>query len=283
MQKTILPKLIGYYLSVTAWVKPSYAGAKALQIFGTPRRGKLRPKDVAYLDTFVHSKVPYLQHEIQLYTKGTGPLHILLLHGWESNSARWKHALDYIEKKIDCTIYMIDAPAHGGSSGKEFNSILYAQYIHTILQQYSIDVLIGHSIGAGSIAYCLSEIAAYPKAKLIIMGSPNTFTEIMNTYIKIIGLGKTAQRAMKKAIVHKYNLKHSDYVVAHYASNIKNETLIIHDINDNVSPIINARHIAEAIPTAQQYITHDYGHSLQSHSVFKRMVSFIMGEVMQQK
>jgi hypothetical protein len=47
-------------------------------------------------------------------------------------------------KKSGSTIIAIDAPAHGLSSGKEFNIPIYAEFIHVLFQKFKPKYLIGH-------------------------------------------------------------------------------------------------------------------------------------------
>jgi esterase/lipase len=275
INQKVIPKAIGMYLGGLSYLNPVRSGDKALEIFGTPRKGKIRERDALYLKQFEQENLQFQSYTIQQYKKGNGKLKILLLHGWESNTARWKHLITCIEKNIDCTIYAIDAPAHGASSGTEFNSILYGQFINEFCTVNCPNVIIGHSIGAGSIAYCMSEIKHHPIDKLILMGSPNEFTEIMNTYVNIIGLNKNGQEALQKAIVRKYNLKASDYSVSKYVSSIKVNGLIIHDKEDDVSVIANATLIANNYKDAELFITSGFGHSLQHQNIFEKIVDFI--------
>ena len=83
---------------------------------------------------------------IQTYIWKGNDTVLFLIHGWESNSARWKKALPYILKSR-YTVVAIDAPAHGLSSGKDFNAHKYTEFIHHVAKMYNPNILIGHSIG----------------------------------------------------------------------------------------------------------------------------------------
>jgi pimeloyl-ACP methyl ester carboxylesterase len=272
----ILPKAIGTYLNSLALVAPNKSGQKALQIFSTPRKGKLRPKDIQYLSKFEKIQLQYKEFTIQAYKKGCGQLKVLFLHGWESNTARWRSLIDYLEKHIDLTVYAIDAPAHGGSAGTEFNSLFYAEFINVACENFKPDIVIGHSIGAGSIAYCMSEVKHHNIDKMIFMGSPDTFTEIATSYINIIGLNKYGQKALHKAIVKRFNLEPSDYSISKYVRRITTKGLVIHDKQDDISVIKNGETIAKNWDNARLMITDGYGHGLQHESIFKVVKEFII-------
>jgi pimeloyl-ACP methyl ester carboxylesterase len=273
-----LPKIIGTSINILSYIWPTKAGDIALDVFGKPRKGKLREKDINYLNEFTIQTITKNGLNFPLYTKGTGALKILLLHGWESNAARWRQLNKALEKELDCTIYMIDAPAHGGSDGTDFSSIGYAYFINEVCNKINPDVIIGHSIGAGSIAYCHSQLEPLQAAKLVLMGSPDTFTEIMDTYVNIIGLNKNGQAAMIKAIYRKYTLQPSDYAISKYALKIHNNTLVLHDTKDMISVVDNGKKIAANLKNGQLVITDGYGHGMQHPFVFEKVVSFLKND-----
>ncbi len=271
----LFPVIIGKYLNATAFIFPKYTGKKALAIFGTPRKGQIRVKDAAYLQTYTKQLLTYNNQTFATYYKGNGALKLMLVHGWESNSARWQHLINYIETIHNATYILIDAPAHGASEGTTFDSIQYANYINVAYQQYQPTVLIGHSIGAGSIAYCIHNVAKLPIQKLVLMASPNTFTEIINVYINIIKLNKRAQLALHQAIEQKYNLKSTEYNVSNYVKNINTATIIVHDEEDEISPLINAHQIANNMKHGTLHITKGYKHGLQNKTVFEIIGNFL--------
>ncbi len=275
--KKYIPKLIGAGLNALSYLWPTKAGDMALQIFGKPRKGKLRERDIAYLNNFTKKTLIKNGLKFPLYTKGNGKSKILLLHGWESNAARWRKLNDVLENELDCTLYMIDAPAHGGSEGDDFSSIGYAHFINETCKNIKPDIIIGHSIGAGSITYCHSQLQKLEADKIVLIGSPDTFTEIMETYIEIINFSKKGRTALEKAIVRKYNLLHTDYAVSKYVKTLNTTTLVLHDEHDNVSVVQNAINIANNLPNGQLHITNGYGHGMQHPNVFAAIVGFVKG------
>ena len=71
--------------------------------------------------------------------------------------------------KIWNTIIAIDAPAHGLSTGKEFNVPLYTEFLEIAVNKYKPHILIGHSIGG---AACVYHQVKYPNTiikKLILL------------------------------------------------------------------------------------------------------------------
>jgi pimeloyl-ACP methyl ester carboxylesterase len=275
MLKKIIPRSIGFYLNMLALFAPRKSGEKALQIFSTPRKGKLKPEEKQYLAGFEKVILYHNGMPLQCYRKGNGNYKILLLHGWESNSARWERLISYLEKENHFTIIAMDSPAHGGSGGVEYDSIVHALCIDRVYNHFKPDAIIGHSIGAGSIVYGMSNIRHYPISKLVLMGSPNVFAEIIQTYTQVIKLNQKGQQALQQAILRKYNMTPNDYDISRYVSQIHCRGLVIHDTEDAVSVVQNAHHIAGNYKNADLFITTGFGHSLQHPVIFSRIAGFL--------
>ena len=149
----MLTKSIGIYINLISFVFPEKATQIAHGYFSEPRKGKLTkeklPKTLqsAYSETIVHK-----DEIIQTYIWKGNETVILLIHGWESNSSRWKKMLPYL-KKSGSTIIAIDGPAQGLSSGKEFTVTKYAEFIDIAAKKFKPNYIIGHSIGGKTSLY----------------------------------------------------------------------------------------------------------------------------------
>ena len=96
-----------------------------MYLFTTPRAGKINEEQSDFLHTAYQEELKYENHRIMTYrwlgTKQT----ILLTHGWESNSARWKKLIIALKNK-GFNVVALDAPAHGRSGSSVFNAICKA-------------------------------------------------------------------------------------------------------------------------------------------------------------
>src|SRR6056300_562050 len=92
MEKFLI-KFFGNLINSIAFFCPAYAGQIAVKLFSTPRKGKLEPEQKNYLKSASQNTLHYKDLNIKTYHwKGTKET-ILLVHGWESNSARWKELI----------------------------------------------------------------------------------------------------------------------------------------------------------------------------------------------
>lgn len=115
----ILTKSIGFYINLLSYTMPNKALAIAYKHFSQPRKGKLSPDNLPQiLQEATKKTISHDQHHFQTYTWQGNENKILLIHGWQSNAARWEKLIRLLLKS-GSTIIAIDAPAHGLSSGKE--------------------------------------------------------------------------------------------------------------------------------------------------------------------
>jgi len=149
----LLTKSIGLYLNILSFISPKKATQKAYDLFSIPRKGKIKSDGIPeILQEAEAIALDFEGNTIQTYTWKGGETVIFLIHGWESNSARWKKALPFLLKTGN-TIIAIDAPAHGLSSGIDFNVPKYAEFINHVAQRFKPQILIGHSIGGKACLY----------------------------------------------------------------------------------------------------------------------------------
>ncbi|MBL7728169.1 MAG: alpha/beta hydrolase [Dinghuibacter sp.] len=270
-----LPRIIGAYLNTVARVAPRYAGKKAVTIFCTPRKGRIRPKDEAALAAFSRKQLTVNGITVQCYEKGNGAKTILFAHGWESNAARWKRVFDLLERGNEYRIVAIDGPGHGGSGSKLFNSPLYAQFIQEACAHFRPDILVGHSIGAASIVFYLTHLEAITPEKLVLMGSPSDFPEIAETYSRLLQLNKRSYSAMMQHFRELFNMEPEYYSIRNFVKQLTVPGVVVHDTGDAVSPFANATAIAGNWKGAKLVPVSGSGHSLNTSEALELVVNAI--------
>jgi len=115
--KKYLPKIIGIQLNSLYRISKKKAVIKVYRIFCTPRGGKVKPHQELFLRNAKATKVNYGRIQLQIYHwKSDGPT-VLLVHGWDSNSARWSDLVEMLVKE-NSTLSLFDSPAQGNSAVK---------------------------------------------------------------------------------------------------------------------------------------------------------------------
>lgn len=273
MEKFVV-KLIGTYLNILSYVSGDYAANKALHLFSTPRKGKLKPKDITFLDTAEQEFLTYEDLKIATYHWKGSKATILLVHGWESNAARWKNKINHFIKE-DFNIIALDAPAHGASGGKLFNALLYAEFINVVAKIHTPEIIIGHSVGGMASVFFQQKYQLGSLNKMVLLGAPSEFSSILKNYIKLLGYNTRIEKQLHRVILKKFGAKPSDFSTSKFSKDINSEGLIIHDVKDMIIPYSDAKRINKTFKNSKLITTEGLGHSLNSTSVTKNILDFL--------
>lgn len=270
----VVTKSIGIYINVLSYINPKKSFELAYQLFSQPRKGRITeqrfPKTLQKADQETHV---YGEHRFQSYTwKGNDDI-ILLVHGWESNASRWKKMLPYL-KSTGKTIIAIDAPAHGLTSGKEFNVPVYAELLNELVQKYNPKIAIGHSIGGNAIAYFQAHYK-HNFEKIILLGAPSDFMVILNNYIKMLSLNKRTHKAFTEYVKTRFEKSIDYFSAAKFLENNTIPGIIAHDTNDAVVLFEEGKKIANSWKSASFIETNGLGHSMHNDDLYKTITEFI--------
>lgn len=277
MEKTIqffIVKSVGLYINTLSYIAPKKAFALAYKLFSQPRKGRITehkiPKTLLKAEHVSHK---HNEHEFQTYIwKGNDDI-ILLIHGWESNASRWKKLLSHL-KKTGKTIIAIDGPAHGKSSGKEFNVPTYAEFIDVVVQKYNPKIAIGHSIGGNAIAYFQAHYN-HNFEKIVLLGAPSDFKIILDNYIKMLSLNKRVHQSLIDYTKKRFNLTIDDFSASKFLKNSSIEGIVAHDLQDTVVLFEEGKKISKAWEKAQFIETKGLGHSMHDAYLYQTIVDFV--------
>jgi predicted alpha/beta hydrolase family esterase len=270
----LITKSIGFYINFLSYVKPKKAVQIAYVLFSNPRKGKITTKMPKTLLNVEKETFTFDNNTFQTYIwKGNSDI-ILLIHGWESNASRWKKLLAHI-KHTQKTIIAIDAPAHGLSSGKEFNTIKYAEYIHFLAQKYNPKILIGHSIGGATITYYLKKYKNDNVEKVVLLGAPSDLKIILNNYTKLLSLNKKAKNLFEDYFSAKFNIDLNEFKCHDFSKDFTQKAIIAHDIDDEIVLVNEGRKFASSWKKATYIETSGLGHSMHDHELYQKISQFI--------
>lgn len=278
MKKTLyffLTKTIGSLINLMSFVFPEKASQIAHCYFSEPTKGKLTknklPKTLqnAHLETIQHN-----EDTIQTYIWKGNETIILLIHGWESNSSRWKKMLPYL-KKSGSTIIAIDGPAQGLSSGKEFTVTKYAEFMDIVIQKYQPHHIIGHSLGGKASLYYQYKYQNPGIQKMVILGAPSDFNIIFNNFIRLLSLNNKVEKALKNKYTVLLNHDLDLFTAQEFASKIDVKGFLAHDIDDIVVLFKEGQKIASSWKDVQFMETKGLGHKLHDDDLYRKVYAFL--------
>ena len=272
---TFIPRLFGTYYNVLALVDKKGSGLSLLHLLSKPRAGKI----LSYQQKFLNSSTKHLLHtdsgiNVQTYHWEGSGTKILLCHGWESNSWRWRKLINHLKSKNFYFIAM-DGPAHGASGSDEANGIIYADMIDKVVSTYNPTVLIGHSFGGFGALYYLGHYPTSSIENLIVLASPDRWLDISDQFYKVLGVTKRVKAGVDQAFNRKYDNPQSYYGGANFAKGVKVPGLLIHDVGDVTNKIEEGRRIAENWQQCKMIETSGLGHSLQSPVVYDAIGDYV--------
>jgi len=271
----LLTKAIGIYLNLISFVFPKKANQLAHSFFSEPRKGKLTKDKLPKILREAHSEtIQYNNETIQTYIWKGNETIILLIHGWESNSARWKKMLPYL-KESGSTIIAIDGPAQGLSSGKEFTVIKYAEFIDVVVKKYQPHYIIGHSMGGKASLYYQYKYQNPIVKKMVILGSPSDSKILFTNFIKLLSLNSKIEKALENQYIVLLNHSLDQFTAKLFASKIKAKGLVVHDINDTTVLFEEGKKIISLWKDVQFIETSGLGHSLHDNDLYKKVAQFL--------
>ena len=247
----------------------------AFRLFCLPRGGR---GPVPMDGVFGHcnrSKAHYENHDIQTYEWiGSGPT-VLLVHGFHSNSYRWRALVGRLIKE-DYRVVAFDAPGHGDSSGKLLNAPLYARVLHQVMQAQQPDFVIGHSIGG--IAICLQahlNPGNGAQRGTVLLGTPSKLRYLTNDFKKILDLSDRVIQNLDEYVKVETGFTIDSFDAAAFAKAISTPTLLVHAQDDRLIPVRDGREIAAANPEFTYLEYEEGGHSLLNSRTYRDVMQFL--------
>lgn len=267
-------KSVGNALNAASLISPNYASKKAINLFASPRKGSYTEKHTRITDSAFFEELSYNNQDIATYRWPGKNKTVLLAHGWESNSARWDYILEDL-KAQNYNIIALDAPAHGRSSGKQFNAILYSEFINIAAKKFRPEVLIGHSVGGMSSVFSMHHQDLSSVKKLVLLGAPAHFTGVFSRYKKMMGYNQRISEGLDKIVLEHFGKPVDYFSAADFTKFIAAEGLIIHDKKDRIIPFEDAKLMAHRYENSELISTSGFGHSLKDPSLTPKIIEFI--------
>ena len=271
---TIIPKIIGAFINFIGIFNTAYASKLALQLFSKPRGGQLTPNGKLFLNTATKTTLYYNDLPIQTYQWKGNKETVLLAHGWESNSNRWRYEIEQLQTE-GYNVIALDGPAHGGSGSTTFNAILYSEFINVVSEKFKPSAFIGHSVGGMALVIFLKKQTYIHAKKLVLLGTPSGFKGIMKRYKKMMGYSQNVSVGIDTYIELKFGHPPHYFSTADFAKDIDTKGLLIHDKRDRIIPYQDAIDINAQFKNAKLISTEGLGHSLKGDFVTDEILTFL--------
>lgn len=238
-------------------IAPGVVGLYAARIFVRPREGKAR--NMASWTRLSPSQTRnYVAWGKAATTSELPTKKILIIHGWESHAGHMNILADALNAQ-GLDVVALDAPAHGDASGEATNAIQFAAALIQVSKDLGpFDGLIGHSMGGGAAFIAIAD--GMQVGKLVTIGSPYLFSDVLQRFAKYIDLPPKAAKVFVDRVEgmtgRSWDETRGDVV----APKVYQPTLVVHDVDDKEIPFSDAEQLAKKLQRAEIYKTTGLGH-----------------------
>ena len=274
-KKTAIPSSVLQGFKAAQAVSSQLAFKMALKIFLRPMAYPIPKKELEYKRTLPYNRIKINNKQVTLYSNGTAPFKVLLVHGWSGRASQFLTiGKKLAENNIDYLSFT--APAHGSSPDKNSNMLEIAECIKELNRTHGpFDVLIGHSMGG---AACINAINQGVKAKkLITIASHSTITGTISDFCKKLELNKKVEQKLNQYLIDEFHALPDSFSIKEIAPSLNIPALVIHDRGDRESEFINAEEIKHAFKNSELLATNGSGHNkiLSNSVVVNKIVDFV--------
>ncbi len=246
-----------------------------MQTFAKVRRSQLRDgKNISLLEKAKRESIEVSGMDIQTYHWPGEKEAVLLLHGWESNTNRWRNLIQLMRKE-GYDIYAIDAPAHGNSTGTYHLLPDYVEAAYQMTKKFNITHLIGHSMGGMAIFYLLYKHQNTSVSSFITLGAPADFSLIVSGYQRRVPFNARVYRSLDAQMKKLVDMDIVSFSSVHFAKHITQKALIMHDRSDQTIPHTQSIAVHNALSNSELVLTEKNGHSMHQAEVCEKILLFL--------
>lgn len=278
--KNLLTFSLGRYINLMTSVFPGHAAALGFRLFCYPFRSQIKPYQRRFFNSAEQSELEHEGIKIKTYRWNNGSKKILFLHGWQSHSFRWKNYVEALQG-TDYTLYAIDAPGHGLSSGNFLTVPLYSDIVEKFIHQVGgVDAIISHSLGSFTALYTLHRLPLLPVKKMVLLASPGEATEFISFYQKTLDLSPRAIENIKDHFETVIAERVEYFSAPKFAQSLSIPGLIIHDEDDDETSFRHSEAIHKAWKKSTLQLTKGLTHNLKSPSIVEAVIDFVQKEAL---
>ncbi len=270
----IMPLAYGQYYNTYSLIAPKKAANHAFHLFCTVRKGRVLPQQAEYLEKAKLKVENVADHELQVYHWSGNKETVLLVHGWESNTFRWRNLIKKLQE-ADFNIIAFDAPSHGHSSGKYLYVPLYEEAVDHMVKKYSPKHLIGHSVGGMTIMYNQYKNPCPNVEKMVTIGSPSEFHEIMDHFQTLLRFNNRVMGHLDDYVMDRFGFKIREFSTSSFAKSIDKKGLLFHDRFDAITPYHASVQVNANWKESSLVSTEGLGHSMHQDDVNDQIISFL--------
>lgn len=250
-----------------------------MYLFQKPRRRSINSNQLDFLSS-AKIILDGGMEDIIYYRWGTSDKCILLNHGWESNTVRWRIYINRILKE-GYSVIAADAPGHGLSKYPKFNIDIYANALTPLIKLYKPQIMIGHSAGGFASLLTGKKLQGHQPQKYILLAPNNDMLHVFETYRDMIKMRSELFEYIQTLVPDMNAEGHpiSYFMSEKFIPSIDKPIIIIHDKEDDVLPYSESHKLDQMFDQVTLFTTEGLGHRLISNHVLDRVIEEVKKEI----
>lgn len=254
------------------------AAEEAFEIFCTPLRKSKKEEG----EIFAFVERHYVQVDgkrVAVYRWNPGGARkVMILHGFESATRNFERYIELLIKK-GYTVIAADAPAHGGSEGRQINLPLYVRTIAKVVEQFGpMDSYMAHSFGGLAIIHFLENVAHTPEQRIALIAPATETNTAVDMLFKMLQLDNKVRAEFEQVVIEKGGHPSNHYSIPRALDHIRASILWVHDEDDDITPIKDIKPVMKKqLPNIAFLITKNLGHRkiYRDNKVVKKVIEFL--------
>lgn len=277
LSQRLVLKYIQTKFSILSSISKKKAAEKAFQLFCTPqyRNKKKLPRIFEQAEKL---RFKFKDFTIQGYRwNPEAEKKVMILHGFESSVINFDRYVRPLIRKGYC-VMAFDAPAHGRSTGKMINVLLYVEFINYINEKFGpFKNFMAHSLGGLAISLTIESWKHDESYKLALIAPATETTSAADSFFKFLRLDNDVREEFNKIIEKQGKQPATWFSVNRAAAHIKAQVLWCHDKDDTMTPLVDVEPlIKKGYPNFEFYITAGLGHRriYRDNKVSRKIIDF---------
>lgn len=282
MMKLVQKIAVGYIRNkfrVLSSISPRKTAEQAFNLFSTPQRRNRGPLPSIFREAEkLHFDFENYRIVGYRWNKNAGR-RVLIVHGFESSVINFDQYVQPLLQK-GYEVLAFDAPAHGRSSGKQVNAVVYSSFIRHIYQHYGpVQSFIAHSFGGLCLCLALAEMKPDNDRRVVLIAPATETATAINQFFHFIQLkSDNVRKEFNDIITRVGGQSVAWFSIGRTLEYIQSPILWLHDENDKITPLTDALKIKDRnLSNIRFVITKGLGHSriYRDEGVRKEIVDFL--------
>lgn len=223
------------------------AAEKAFELFCTPQSRNTKALPLVFKNA-EKLQFRFQQFQIAGYRCNKGaPQKALIVHGFESSVVNFDRYANALIKK-GYEVLAFDAPAHGRSTGRQVNAMIYYELLKFVYKSYGpVQTFIAHSFGGLVTSMFLAETQHNASTRLVLIAPATETQTAINRFFHFTGISdEEVKNEFDRIITSVGGHPVAWFSITRAMKNIKARVLWIHDKDDKITPVTDAYKLKKA-------------------------------------